>query len=49
MKALELAKKTLTPDEWQDVTQLLMHDVDKYVTQRLAELSEGEAGKTFRA
>jgi hypothetical protein len=49
MEALEEAKKTLSPDEWQEVSQALMNDVDRFVTQRLAELSEGETDKTFRA
>ena len=49
MDALEDAKKQLSPDEWQEISRMLMHKVDSYVAQRLAELSEGEAGKTFRA
>ena len=49
IEVLEEAKQQLSPDEWQEVSQTLISDVDKYVTQRLAELSEGEAGKTFRA
>jgi hypothetical protein len=49
MAALEEAKKLLSPDEWQEVSRALMHDVDNFMAQRLAELSEGQAGKTFRA
>ena len=49
MEALEEAKEQLSPDEWHEVSQALMNDVDKDVEQRLAELSEGEAGKLFRA
>ena len=49
VEALEDAKKTLSPDEWQEVSQALMNDVDRFVTQRVAELSEGETDKTFRA
>jgi len=49
MKALEEAKKTLSPDEWQEVSQALMYEVDKFVTQQIAELSELVEGKTFRA
>ena len=40
MKALEEAKKQLSPDDWQEVSQTLMNEVDKFVTQQLAELSE---------
>ena len=47
--ALEDAKKTLSPDERQEVSQALMNDVDKFVAQRLGELSEAEAVKAFRA
>ena len=49
VEALEDAKKTLSPDEWQEVSHALMNDVDTFVAQRLGELSKGEAGKTFRA
>jgi hypothetical protein len=49
MKALEDAKEKLSPDEWQDVSQTLMNEVDKFVTQQIAELSELVEGKTFRA
>jgi hypothetical protein len=49
MAALEEAKQQLSPDEWQEVSRALMIDVDRFITQCLAELSEGEAGKTFRA
>jgi hypothetical protein len=49
MEALEEAKKTLSPDEWQEVSQALMNKVDKFVTQQIAELSELVEGKTFRA
>ena len=49
MKALEDAKKHLSPDEWQEVSQALMNEVDKFVTQQMAELSESVEGKTFRA
>ena len=49
MEALEDAKEEFSPDEWQEVSQTLMNNVDKYVGQRLAELSEGEAGIKFRA
>jgi hypothetical protein len=49
MDALEDAKKHLSPEEWQEVFDMLMNDVDTFVARRLAELSEGEAGKTFRA
>jgi hypothetical protein len=49
MEALEEAKKTLSPDEWQEVSQALMNEVDKFVTQQIAELSELVEGKTFRA
>jgi hypothetical protein len=49
IEVLEEAKKQLSPDEWQEVSQALMNDVDEFVAQRLAELSEGEAGKMFRA
>ena len=49
MDALEEVKRQLTPDEWQEVSRELMNDVDKFVAQRMAELSEGEAGKGFRA
>jgi hypothetical protein len=48
IEALEEAKKTLSPDEWQEVSQTLVNDVDKFVAQRITELSEGEAGKTIR-
>ena len=49
MKALEDAKEKLSPDEWQDVSQTLMNEVDKFVTQQIAELSELVEGNTFRA
>jgi hypothetical protein len=49
MEALEEAKKTLSPDEWQEVSQALMNEVDKFVTQQIAELSELVEGNTFRA
>ena len=49
MEALEEAKKTLSPDDWQEVSQALMSEVDKFVTQQIAELSELVEGKTFRA
>ena len=49
MKALEDAKNHLSPDEWQEVSQALMNNVDKYVAQRLSELSEWGTGETFRA
>jgi hypothetical protein len=50
MEALEEAKQQLSPEEWQRVSSALINDVEAYVEQRLAELSEGrEAGKTFRA
>ena len=45
MSALEEAKKQLSPE----VSQALMDDVDKFVAQRFAELSEAEAGIIFRA
>ena len=49
MKALEDAKQQLSPDEWQKVSRTLMNDVETFVARRLAELSEVEAGKSFRA
>jgi hypothetical protein len=49
MEALEEAKKTLSPDDWQEVSQALMSEVDKFVTQQIAELSELVEGNTFRA
>jgi len=49
MEALEEAKKTLSPDDWQEVSQALMSEVDKFVTQQIAELSELVKGNTFRA
>jgi hypothetical protein len=49
MKALEDAKEKLSPDEWQDVSQTLMNEVDTFVTQQIAELSELVEGNTFRA
>ena len=49
MEALEEAKKTLSPDDWQEVSQALMSEVDKIVTQQIAELSELVEGNTFRA
>ena len=49
MEALEEANKQLSLEEWQEVSHALMNDADKFVEQRLAELSEREAGKTFRA
>ena len=49
MEALEEAKKTLSPDDWQEVSQALMNEVDKFVTQQIAELSELVEGNTFRA
>jgi hypothetical protein len=50
MEALEEAKKQLSSEEWQEVSRALTNDVNKFVTQRMAELSEGvEAGKSFRA
>jgi hypothetical protein len=49
MKALEDAKEKLSPDEWQDVSQTLMNEVDTFVTQQIAELSELVEGKMFRA
>ena len=49
MEALEEAKNTLSPDEWREVSHTMMIVVDTFVTQRLAELSEGESGKPFRA
>ena len=49
MKALEDAKEKLSPDEWQEVSQALMNEIDKFVTQQIAELSELVEGKTFRA
>ena len=49
MKTLEDAKKQLSPDEWQKVSRTPMNDVETFVARRLAELSEVEAGKSFRA
>jgi len=49
MSALEEAKKQLSTDEWQEVSQALMNEVDKFVTQQIAELSELVEGNTFRA
>jgi hypothetical protein len=49
IEALEEAKEQFSPDEWQEVSQALMNNVDYFVAQRLAELSEVEAGNTFRA
>ena len=49
MKALEDAKEKLSPDEWQDVSQTLMNEVDTFVTQQIAELSELAEGKMSRA
>jgi len=49
MKALEDAKKHLSPEEWQEVSPTFINDVDKFVAQHLAELSDREAGKMFRA
>ena len=50
MGALEEAKKQLSPEEWQRVSSALISDVEAYVEQRLAELSEGrEVRKTFLA
>jgi hypothetical protein len=49
MSALEEAKKQLSPDEWQEVSQTLMNEVDKFVKQQVAELSELVEGNTFRA
>ena len=37
------------PSEWQEVSRVLMNDMDTFVAQRLAELYMGKAGKTFRA
>jgi pheromone shutdown protein TraB len=45
MSALEEAKKQLSPE----VSQALMNEVDKFVTQQIAELSELVEGNTFRA
>ena len=49
MESLEEPKKQLSPDEWKEVFRVLMDDVDKFVAKRMAELPEGNAGKTFRA
>ena len=49
MKALKDAKEQLSPDEWQEVSRTPMNDVETFVARRLAELSEVEAGKSFRA
>ena len=49
MEAQEVAKKTLSTDDWKEVSQMLMNEVDKFMTQQLAELSELVEGKTFRA
>jgi hypothetical protein len=49
MSALEEAKKQLSPDEWQEVSQALMNEVDKFVTQQIAELTALVEGNTFRA
>ena len=49
MKALEYAKEQLSPDKWQEVSRTPMNDVETFVARRLAELSEVEAGKSFRA
>jgi hypothetical protein len=48
MKVLEEVKEKLSPDEWQEVSRTLMNEVDKFVTQQIAELSELVEGKTFR-
>jgi uncharacterized membrane protein YfbV (UPF0208 family) len=32
MDALEVAKKTLSTDDWKEVSQTLMNEVDKFVT-----------------
>ena len=49
MEALEEAKEQFSPNEWHEVSQALMNDVDEFVAQRLAELPEKETCKTFRA
>jgi hypothetical protein len=49
IEVLEEAKKQLSPDEWQEVSQALMNEIDKFVTQQIAELSELVEGKMFRA
>ena len=49
IEALEEAEKQFSPDEWREVSQALMNDVDAFVAQRLEELSKGEEGNTFRA
>ena len=49
IEGLEEAEKQFSPDEWREVSQALMNDVDAFVAQRLEELSEGQAGNTFRA
>jgi hypothetical protein len=49
MESLEEAKKQLSPDGWQEVSQAVINDVAEFVTQRVAELSEEKAGKTFPA
>jgi len=49
MEALNEAKKQLSPEDWQEVSDTLINDVEKFVAQRKEELSEGDAGRTFRA
>jgi hypothetical protein len=49
MESLEEAKMQLSPDGWQEVSQAVINDVAEFVTQRVAELSEEKAGKTFPA
>jgi hypothetical protein len=48
IEALEEAKEQFSPDEWQEVSQALMNEVDKFVAQQIAELSELVEGNTFR-
>ena len=49
IEVLEEANQQLSPDEWQEVSQALMNEVDKFVTQQIAGLSELVEGNTFRA
>ena len=49
IEVLEEANQQLSPDEWQEVSHALMNEVDKFVTQQIAELSELVEGNTFRA
>ena len=48
IEAIEEAKKSLSPDAWQEISSTLINEVEKFVAWGLVELSEEGAGKTFQ-